>query len=107
MESSFFATNRFCLMLNTGRSDVRFFARKILQTCLGVPPTGSCEMRRILVSPPLGKILNTIEKNEGLSLVDTSFAPRDSPRPLNKELALSPSYTVHGGQYDTKYSPFD
>ena len=27
---------RFCLMLNTGRSDLRLFPRKILQTCLGV-----------------------------------------------------------------------
>ena len=33
-------------------------------------------------SPPLGKSLNIFETNEGLSLVDTSFAPRDSPRPV-------------------------
>ena len=58
-------------------------------------------------SPPLGKSLNIIEEHEGLSLVDTSFAPRDSPRPLNKKLAMSPSSIGHGGQHDTKYSPFD
>ena len=57
-------------------------------------------------SPPLGKSLNTIEKNEGLRSVDTSFARRDSPRPLKNKLAMSPSSTGtgHGGQYDTKYS---
>ena len=46
--SSFFA--RFCLLLNTGGSDLRLFARKKLQTCLAVPPTGSCKMRRIVFS---------------------------------------------------------
>ena len=68
-------------MLNTGRSDLRFFARKMafLQACLGVRPTLSCKMRRNFFSPPLGKSQNVIEKNEGLSLVDTNFAPRDSP----------------------------
>ena len=70
-------------MLNTGRSDLGFFARKFLQTCLGVRPTESCKMGRYLFcSPPLGKSLSIIEKVERLSLVDTSFAPRDSPRPF-------------------------
>ena len=47
--------------------------------------------------------MNAIEEYEGLSLVDTSFAPRDSPRPLK----IYASSICHGGQYDTKYSPFD
>ena len=38
-------------------------------------------MRRKVFFAPLGKSLNIIEEIEGLSLVDTSFAPRDSPRP--------------------------
>ena len=37
-----------------------------------------------LFSLPSGKLLNIVEKFEGLSLVNTSFAPRDSPRPLYK-----------------------
>ena len=37
---------KFCLMSNKGRSDLRFYARKNLQACLGVRPTGSCKMRR-------------------------------------------------------------
>ena len=38
---------------------------------------------QLFFSPPLGKSLNTIEEYEGLSLIDTSFAPpRGSPRPL-------------------------
>ena len=52
-------------------------------------------------SPPLGKSLNIIENIEGLSLVDTSFAPRDRPRPVKKKTAMSPSFTGHGGQCDT------
>ena len=70
-------------MLNIGRSDVRFFSRKNLQACLGVPPTGARKNReQLLFSPPLGKSLNIFENIEGLSLVDTSFAARDGPRPL-------------------------
>ena len=55
-------------------------------------------------SSPLGKSLNTMTKMEDFPLVDTTVAPRDSPRPL-KKMAMSPSSTGHGGQYDTKYSP--
>ena len=57
-------------------------------------------------SPPLGKSLNLIQEYEGISLVDKSFGPRDSPRPL-KKLAMSPSSIGHEGQHDAKYSPFD
>ena len=50
----------------------------------------------------------TMPHNNSLSLVVTSFAPRDSPRSLKKKLAMSPSSIGHGGQYNnTKYSPFD
>ena len=56
-------------------------------------------------SPPLGKSQNTREDFEGLSLVDTRFAPRDSPRPLKKQMAMSPSSIGHG-QHGTRYSPF-
>ena len=46
------------LNVDTGRSDLRFFAGKILQTCLGVhlPLTGSCKIRRSFVfTASLGK----------------------------------------------------
>ena len=60
-------------------------------------------------SPLLGRSLNIIEKIEGLSLVDTSFAPRDNPRPVIffGHVTLLPPYTGHGGHYNTKYSLFD
>ena len=63
--SSFFA--RFCLMFITGGSDLRFFARKILQVaCLGVPPTNRFVQNaaRSFSSPPFGKSLNIIERYE-------------------------------------------
>ena len=39
---------------------------------------------QFFISPPLRNCLNVAEEFEGLSLVDTNFAPRDSPRPLNE-----------------------
>ena len=45
---------------------------------------------QFIFSPPLGKSLNTIENFEGLSLVDTTFAPRDSPKPLKKNCPCYP-----------------
>ena len=94
-------------MLNTGRSDLRFFAQKCLQTCLEVRPSGSCKRGAFFFPLPLGKCLNFFEKNEGLSLVDTSFALGDSPRPSKIIMAMPPYSTAHEGQYDTKYSLFD
>ena len=59
-------------------------------------------------SPSLGKKSLTIsEKTKGLSLVDTSFVPRDSLRPALWILTMSPSSAGHGGNRDTKYSFFD
>ena len=60
---------------------------------------------QVCFSPPLGKCLNIIENIEGLSLVDTSFAPRDSLRPVTFFLAMSPHplSLVMG----VKYSLFD
>ena len=40
-------------------------------------------------------------------MVDTSFAPRGSPRPAVVFNAMSPSSTGHGGHYNTKDSLFD
>ena len=51
-----------------------------------------------LSSPPLGKSL-FFNYFEGLSSVDTSLAPRDSPRPPREKLGMSPSSIGHGGQY--------
>ena len=35
------------------------------------------------------------------------FGASASPRSLTKKLAMSPSSTVHGGQYDAKYVAFE
>ena len=35
------------------------------------------------------------------------FGASASPRSLTKNLAMSPSATVHGGQHDTKYVTFE
>ena len=51
----------------------------------------------IFSSPPLEKILIIIiEKIEGLSLVDTSFAPRDSARVVNLFWPCHPPPLVTG-----------
>ena len=92
-------------MFDTGRSDLRYFARKILHALEYLQPVHEkCGAFFFLASA--WKSLNIIEEYEGLSLVDTSFAPRDSPR-SSKKLARSPYFIGHGGQYDTKYLPFD
>ena len=65
-------------MLNTGRSNLRVFVPKFVQTCLGVRPTGSCKMRHIFSSRlrlERAYQVNIIEKFEAPSLIDTSFAP--------------------------------
>ena len=49
------------------------------------PVRAKCGAFFVFLSPPLGKGLNIIEEYEGLSLVDASFAPRNSPRPLKKK----------------------
>ena len=57
-------------MLNTGRSGLRYFARKFLQVCVGVRPTGSCKTWYIFFPPPAaGKTLNVIEQIERRSNV--------------------------------------
>ena len=77
-----------------------FFARKFLPTYLwSISNRFVQNAAHSFFSPPLGKRLNFTEEYEGLSLVDTSFAPRDS----SKKLAMSPSSIGHGVQYDTKY----
>ena len=88
--SSFFA--RCCLIMSNSQAGrISDFWRENFyryDTCLGVRPTESCKMRRIFFSPPLGKSRVIIEIIEGLSLVKTSFAPRDGPpRPLKNKLA--------------------
>ena len=74
-------------MLNTARSDLRFFAQKILQACLGVRPTGSCKPRRnFSFRPRCETSLNIIEKYwRPATGRYTSFAPRDNPRPVKKK----------------------
>ena len=45
-------------------------------------------------STPLGKSFNIIENIEGLSLVDTSFAPGDSPLPLVMGVTIIPNIVL-------------
>ena len=52
---------------------------------------------QFVFSPPLGESLNIKEFLEGLSLVDTSFYPRDSPRPLNKTCRVTLFHWSYGG----------
>ena len=82
-------------MLNTGKSDLRLFCAK---NSSDMPWSTSNRIVQnaayFFFSPPLGKSLNIIEEYEGLSLIDTSFAPRDSPRTVNEKLAMSPSYPL-------------
>ena len=63
---------------------------------------------QLFFSRPLGKGRKIVEKIEGLSLVDTSFAPinRDSSRPNKTISHILPSFTGRGGDYDTKYEVF-
>ena len=100
--SIFFA--RLCLMLNTGRSDLRFFARKNLQTRLGVDRAKNAA--QFFFSPPLGKSVNIVEKIESpchwsirISLLLISETARGREK---QSLAMPPpSSTGHGGHYDT------
>ena len=67
------------------------------------------EYGAIVFSLRLEKILNLIEKGGGLSLLDTSFAPRDSSRQLQKNWPFHPLPVVMGAsimpntQPSTKY----
>ena len=76
-------------MVNTGRSEIRFFARNFLQICLKYlqPVNAECGVVFCLASP-LGKSLKVGEEHEGLSLVNAIFAPADNPRTLQKKLAV-------------------
>ena len=65
-------------MLNTDRPDLRFFARKFLQTYASeyIQPDRACKIWRNFCSSPLGESLNIIEKIQDQALlVDTSFVP--------------------------------
>lgn len=46
-----------------------------------------------------------IARFEGLWIVGTIFAPSVIPRPLKSQTGYvcHPSFTIHNGQYDTKY----
>ena len=62
----------------------------------------------LFFSPPPGESPNFIEKMKACNWsILVSLAPRDNPWPLNTKEAMSPSSNCRGGQYGTKYSPFD
>ena len=97
-------------MLNVEHRQVRsstYCANFFDRHALGYVQPDRAKCGAIFLSPPLGKGLNIIEQIKGLSLVDTSFAPSDSPRPKQKNWLCHPlPYTGHGGHYDTKHSLF-
>ena len=102
-------------MLNIGRPDLRFFAlKKNYRHALGCTSNRFVQnAAQFCFRPRLEKALTLLTKAkfEGLSLVDTSVAPRDSPEAVIKKaghVTLLPPYTSHGGQYDTIFSsPFN
>ena len=65
-------------MLNTGRSGLRFLRKKFYRYALEYVQPDRAKCGAICFSPSLGKSLNIIENIEGLLLVDTSFAPRET-----------------------------
>ena len=72
-------------MLNTGRPDLRFLRKTIYTLALEyIQLEGAKCGGKIGFGLPLGKSLNITEYNEGLSLVDTRFAPGDRTRPVKK-----------------------
>ena len=64
-------------------------------------PWSTCN--RPVQKKPLRKRLTIIDLFEGLWSVETRFRHQRQSQALDKTLAMSPSSTVHGGQYDTKY----
>ena len=90
---------KFYLILNIGKSDLQMFAWNVLQPCLGVPAVASFT-----------------KKNKSPTEAPDNFWPfrwpvvgGDTFSPLapilgpEKKVAMPPSSTVHGVQYDTKY----
>ena len=74
-----------------------------MQTCLGAPGSGSFRKKKGIFFSSYGKLTS-------LKACDRSghiFGASASPRSLTKRLTTSPSSTVHGGQYDTKYVTFE
>ena len=71
-----------------------FCAKNSTDMPFGLPPQPVRAKRRaqLHISLALGKSLNITEKIDCLSLVDTSFAPRDSPR--QTKLTMSTSHPL-------------
>ena len=89
------------LILNIGRSDLRMVAWNVLQTCLGVPAVASFRKKMKKKNPRKRPII--FWRFNGLWSVRTRFRHQHQSLVMTKKVAMSPSSTVHGGQYDTKY----
>ena len=78
------------------------FARNFVQTCLGPPGSGSSKRKKWLIFfSSYGKCLTIFDLVQGVWLVGTHFRRLRQSKVLHKiKLAMSPSSTVHGGQYD-------
>ena len=96
-------------MVNVRRSYLRFLREKIYRHALAYfQPPGSCKIRRNFIFRPRLEKASTLVKNSKachwpnrVSLLETARG-RD-----NLSLAMPPSFTGHGAQYDTKSSCFD
>ena len=107
----------FYLILNIRRSDLRMFAWNVLQACLGVPAVASFRKQKWKRYTWYILSMDTpdhswpfwwpVAERVGLNSSPDHFWPfwwpaagRGTFSPL---AAMSPSSTVHGGQYDNKY----
>ena len=95
------------IWLNIGptQSVLRFFARNFVQTCLGAPGSGWSRKKRVIV------FLSTVNAYQYLTSLEVwsghIFGASASPRSLTKKQAMTPSFTVHGRQHDTKWVTFE
>ena len=91
------------LILVPTQSVLRIFAGNFVQTYLGATGSGSFRKKMLIIFFFLPKRLIILYRFEGLWWSGHIFDASASPRSLNKKQAMSPSSTVHGGQYDTTY----
>ena len=72
-----------------------FFGTNFYRRALDTLQSGRAKCGAIcFLRPRLNKVWKSLKTIEGLSLVDTSFAPKDSPRPFNIKMAMLPCYPV-------------
>ena len=94
-------------MLNTGRSDLRFFAKISTDMPWSMSNRTVQNAAQVIFLPPLGTSLNITEKIGGLLLVDRyEFRSKRQPEAGKKKGHVTLFHHIHShrGHYDTKYS---